>query len=102
MKVVKKFEVNFDVKQFQQSVGTCKIVVRVLQFFMSSLLYIEVWKRSFWLPTRQKESFEAWSNHQWSVAWFGYCPMKEQFQIHSTYGGITSVVTAVVLVLLHT
>jgi len=27
----------------------------------------------------------AWSNHQWSVAWFGYYPMKEEFQIHSKY-----------------
>jgi len=32
------------------------------------------------MPTHQKESFEAWSNHQWSIAWFGYCPMKEKFQ----------------------
>jgi len=39
------------------------------------------------LPTHQKESFEAWSNHQWIVAWFGYCPMKDQFQIHSKSGG---------------
>jgi len=39
------------------------------------------------LPTHQKESFETWSNHQWSFAWFGYGPMKDQFQIHSKSGG---------------
>jgi len=48
---------------------------------MSSLLYIEVWKRHCIMPAHQKESFEAWSNHQWSATWFGYCPMKEKFQI---------------------
>jgi len=56
MKIVKKFKVNFNVKQFQQSFGTCKIVVRVLQFFRSSLLYIEVWKRHCWLLAHQKRS----------------------------------------------
>jgi len=35
------------------------------------------------LPAHQKESFESWSNHQWFVAWFCYCPMREQFQILS-------------------
>jgi len=35
------------------------------------------------LPAHQKESFEALINHQWSFAWYGYCPMKDQFQIHS-------------------
>ena len=39
------------------------------------------------LSAHQKESFEAWSNHQWSFAWFSYCPMKDQFQIHSKSGG---------------
>jgi len=67
--------VNIDVKQFQQRFGACKIVIRVLQFSKSSLLYIEVWKRRCWFPAHQKKSFETWSNHQWSFAWFCYCLM---------------------------
>jgi len=39
------------------------------------------------LPAHQKELFETWSNHQWSFSWFGCCPMKDQFQIHSKFGG---------------
>ena len=46
-----------------------------------SLLYIEVWKIRCKLPAHQIKSFETWSDHQWSYAWFGYCPMKDQFQI---------------------
>ena len=26
-------------------------------------------------------------NHQWSFAWYGYCPMNDQFQIDSHYEG---------------
>ena len=33
---------ELDVKQFQQSFDTCKIVVSLLEIFKSSLLYIEV------------------------------------------------------------
>jgi len=67
--------VNFDLKQFEQSFGTCKFVVSHLKIFKFLLLYIEVWKRRYWLPAHQKQSFETWSNYQWFVAWFGYCPM---------------------------
>jgi len=35
----------------------------------------------------QKESFEALINHQWFIAWYGYCPMKDQFQMHSMWEG---------------
>jgi len=35
----------------------------------------------------QKESFEALINHQWFIAWYGCCPMKDQFQMHSMYEG---------------
>jgi len=35
----------------------------------------------------QKESFEALINHQWFIAWYGCCPMKNQFQMHSMYVG---------------
>jgi len=35
------------------------------------------------LLAHQKESFESLINHQWSFAWYGCCPMKDQFQIHS-------------------
>jgi len=35
----------------------------------------------------QKESFEVLINHQWFIAWYGYCPMKDQFQMHSMYEG---------------
>jgi len=36
----------------------------------------------------QKESFEALINHQWFIAWYGYCLMKDQFQMYSMYEGI--------------
>jgi len=39
------------------------------------------------LPAHQKELFEALINHQWSFAWYGYCSMKDQFQIYSQYEG---------------
>jgi len=35
----------------------------------------------------QKESFEALITHKWSIAWYGYCPMKDQFQMYSMYVG---------------
>ena len=71
---------TFDVKQFQQSFGTCKIVIWVLlSNCRSSLLYIEVWKDQFH-TNDQIKSFEAWSNHQWSVVWFGYCPIRINFK----------------------
>jgi hypothetical protein len=47
---------TFDAEQFQMSFGICKIVVWVLQFSKSSLLYIEVWKRRCWLLAHQKKS----------------------------------------------
>jgi len=69
-----------------QRFGTCKIVVRVLPIFRSSLLYIEVWEIRWKLLAHQNRVYVGvLSNHQWSFAWFGYCPMKEQFQIHSMY-----------------
>ena len=71
---------TFDAEQYQQSFDTYKLLFSLSQFSKSSLLYIEVWKRRCELPAHQKESFEAWSNHQWSFSWFGYCPKKDQFQ----------------------
>jgi len=35
----------------------------------------------------QKESFEALINHQWFIAWYDCCPIKDQFQMHSMYEG---------------
>jgi len=35
----------------------------------------------------QKESFEALINHQWFIAWYGYCPMNDHFQMCSMYEG---------------
>jgi len=35
----------------------------------------------------QKESFEALINHQWFIARYGCCPMKDQFQMHSMFVG---------------
>jgi len=60
---------------------------RVLLFFKSSLLYIEVWKWTLSCQRIQKESFEALINHQWFIAWYVYFPMKEKFQMHSMYEG---------------
>ena len=37
-----------------------------------------------------KESLLKLDNHQWSVAWFGYCPKREQFQIHSLHRELTA------------
>ena len=34
-----------------------------------------------------KESFEALINHQWFIASYGCCPMKDQFLMHSMYLG---------------
>jgi len=75
--------VNFDAQQFLQSFGTSKLLVSLFTIFKSSLLYIEVWKRRWWLTTHQKESLLKLDNHQWYVAWFDYCLRREQFQIHS-------------------
>ena len=35
----------------------------------------------------QKESFEALITRQRSIAWYGYCPMKDQFEMYSMYVG---------------
>jgi len=48
-----------DAEQFWQSFGAFKIVV---ESYCSSIL-------------------------QWFIAWYGYCPMKDQFQMHSMYEG---------------
>jgi len=59
--------VNFDVEQFQQSFGTCKIVVSLSLIFRSSLLYTEVWKIRCGLPAHQKVSLRILIIYQWSV-----------------------------------
>jgi len=54
----------------------------------SSLLYIEVWKICWKIASTHKKSrLKLVDNHQWSFAWYGYCPMKDQFQINSLYEG---------------
>ena len=75
-----------DAEQFWQSLGTFKLLLShvVLQVFTP--LYRGVkWKLS--CQHIQKESLEALINHQWFIAWYGYCPMKDQFQMHSMYEG---------------
>ena len=43
-------------------------------------------KETLWIASTFKiESFETLINHQWSFAWYGYCPMKDQFQMHSNW-----------------
>ena len=49
---------NFDVKQFQQSLGTCKLLYESLMS-KQQVLYIEVWKIRWKLPAHQKR--EVWS-----------------------------------------
>ena len=53
------------------------------QFSRSSLLYIEVWKRRCEIASTSKSRCWSLIFHQWSFAWFGCCPMKNQFEIHS-------------------
>ena len=54
----------------------------------SSLLYIDVWKIRWKIASTHKKSrLKLVDNHQWSFAWYGYCPMKDQFQMHSLYEG---------------
>jgi len=45
MKVVKKFYVNFDVKQFQQSFGTCKLLYESCK---ETLYNVSTLKRVVW------------------------------------------------------
>jgi len=35
------------------------------------------------LPAHQKRVVLSFDQHQWSFAWYGYCSMKDQLQIHS-------------------
>ena len=60
--------------------------IHSVRMFMhhKSWIFISSWGD---LPAHQIKLFETWSDHQWSYAWFGYCPMKDQFQIHSKSGG---------------
>ena len=57
------------------------------QFSRSSLLYIEVWKRRCEIASAPKSRCWSLIFHQWSFAWFGCCPMKNQFEIHSLSKG---------------
>jgi len=76
-----------DAEQFWQSFDAFKLLLSlayVLQVFTP--LYRGVkWTLSY--QHIQKESFEALINHQWFIAWYRYCPMKDQFQMHSMYEG---------------
>jgi len=69
--------------------GTLWIVVWVLFLCVSayptsrsSLLYIEVWRIRWKISSTLKSCLNLDQNHQWSFAWYGYCPMKDQFQMH--------------------
>jgi len=65
-----------------------KSVVLSLPTSKSSLLYIEVWKIRWRIASTQKKSrLKLVDNHQWSFAWYGYCPMNDQFKMHSLYEG---------------
>ncbi len=57
------------------------------QFSRSSLLYIEVWKRRCEIASTPKSRCWSLIFHQWSFAWFGCCPMKNKFEIHSLSKG---------------
>ena len=57
------------------------------QISRSSLLYIEVWKRRCEIASTPKSRCWSLIFHQWSFAWFGCCPMKNQFEIHSLSKG---------------
>jgi len=53
---------TFDAEQFQQRFNAFKLLLSLLQFSKSSLIYIEVWKRRCELPAHQKTIF--WSFDQ--------------------------------------
>ena len=61
---------------------------RIYPTSKSSLPYIEVWKIRWKIASTHKKSrLKLVDNHQWSFAGYGYCPMKDQFQMHSLYEG---------------
>jgi len=65
-----------------------QIVVESCSFFKSSLLYIEVWEERYeFASTSKKSRLKLLINHQWFIAWYGYCPMKDQFEMQSMYEG---------------
>jgi len=77
-----------------------QIVVSLLQFSKSSILYIEVWKRRCELPAHQNKSrLKLWSItndllpdmvdkiHSKFQIHSQQSPMKDQFQIHSKFVG---------------
>jgi len=69
----------------------CVFVSRIMYCYptsKSSLLYIEVWKIRWRIASTHKKSrLKLVDNHQWSFSWYGYCPMKDEFQMHSLYEG---------------
>ena len=78
---------NNRVWDFELLYESCFCVCYVYPTSRFSLLYIEVWKIRLESYQHNKESFEALINHQWSFVWYGYWPMKDQFQIHSKSEG---------------
>jgi len=86
MNFEKKFYVNFWMLNNFDRVLALSNCCRVLHtFFKSSLLYIEVLNERWVASTSKKSRFEALINHQWFITRYGYCPMKDQFQMHSMY-----------------
>jgi len=75
-----------DVEQFWQSFGAFKLLLSLFVLQVFTPLYRGV-KWTLSCQHIQKESFEALINHQWFIAWYGYCFMKDQFQMHSMYEG---------------
>jgi len=69
----------------------CFFVSRIMYYYPTSkfsLLYIEVWKIRWKIASTYKKSrLKLVDNHQWSFAWYGYCLMKDQLQMHSLYEG---------------
>ena len=84
-------------KWMQNNFSRGLVLVRILWVFRSaflhyqnsksSLLYIEVWKRRCEIASTPKSRCWSLIFHQWSFAWFGCCPMKNQFEIHSLSKG---------------
>ena len=75
-----------DAEQFWQSFGAFKLLQSLVVLQVFTPLYRGV-KWTLSCQRIQKESFEALINHQWFIAWYVYCPMKDQFQMHSMYEG---------------
>jgi len=73
------FEVYSNFCRVSALVNCCRVLLK-LQIFTPINRGV---KETLQLASTSKESLLKLDNHQWSFAWFGNCPRREQFQILS-------------------